>query len=190
VLGFMGMTRRLNHYDNPDWHPWLMFAWVGAVLIAIGIACQVLQLVVSIRDRNLPQNRDVTGDPWDGHTLEWATSSPPASYNFAIIPDVRELDAFAEMKSRKNQAKPVYRDIHMPSNTSAGLFVAMFSLVLGFAAVWHIWWLAIVGLVGAIGTVIIYSFQKNEGFYIPAATVAAIEEKRSGAGAQVALEVD
>ncbi|HEY2604671.1 MAG TPA: cytochrome o ubiquinol oxidase subunit I, partial [Paraburkholderia sp.] len=115
VLGFMGMTRRLNHYDNPDWHPWLMFAWVGAVLIAIGIACQVVQLVVSVRDRNLPQNRDVTGDPWDAHTLEWATSSPPASYNFAIIPDVRELDAFAEMKLRKNQPKPVYRDIHMPS---------------------------------------------------------------------------
>jgi cytochrome o ubiquinol oxidase subunit 1 len=188
VLGFMGMTRRLNHYDNPDWHPWLMFAWVGAVLIAIGIACQVVQLVVSIRDRNLPQNRDVTGDPWDGHTLEWATSSPPASYNFAIIPDVRELDAFAEMKLRKNQPKPVYRDIHMPSNTSAGLVVAMFSLVLGFAAVWHIWWLAIVGLVGSIATVIIYSFQKNEGFYIPAATVAAIEQQRSGAGAQVAIE--
>ncbi|MGB8418918.1 cytochrome o ubiquinol oxidase subunit I [Paraburkholderia sp.] len=188
VLGFMGMTRRLNHYDNPDWHPWLIFAWVGAVLIAIGIACQVLQLVVSIRDRNLPQNRDVTGDPWDAHTLEWATSSPPASYNFAIIPDVRELDAFAEMKLRKNRPKPVYRDIHMPSNTSAGLVVAMFSLVLGFAAVWHIWWLAIVGLVGSIGTVIIYSFQKNEGFYIPAATVAAIERERSGAGAQVAIE--
>jgi len=94
------------------------------------------------------------------------------------------------MKSRKNQPKPVYSDIHMPSNTSAGLVVAVFSLVLGFAAVWHIWWLAIVGLVGAIGTVIVYSWQKNEGFYIPAATVAAIEEKRSGAGAQVALEVD
>ncbi|NKJ45319.1 cytochrome o ubiquinol oxidase subunit I [Burkholderia sp. SG-MS1] len=190
VLGFMGMTRRLNHYDNPDWHPWLMFAWVGAVLIAIGIACQVVQLVVSLRDRNLPQNRDVTGDPWDGHTLEWATSSPPASYNFAIIPDVRELDAFAEMKLRKDQPKPAYRDIHMPSNTSAGLVVAVFSLVLGFAAVWHIWWLAIVGLVGSIATVIVYSWQKNEGFYIPAATVAAIEEKRSGAGAPVALEVD
>jgi cytochrome o ubiquinol oxidase subunit I len=190
VLGFMGMTRRINHYDNPDWHPWLLFAWVGAVLIAIGIAFQVIQLVVSIRDRNKPENRDFTGDAWDGHTLEWATASPPASYNFAIIPDVRELDAFSEMKKRKNQPKPVYADIHMPSNTSAGVVTAVFSLVLGFAAVWHIWWLAIVGLVGAIGTVIVYSCQKNEGFYIPAAEVAATEEKRSGAGAQVALEVD
>ncbi|MEW9586570.1 cytochrome o ubiquinol oxidase subunit I [Paraburkholderia sp. DGU8] len=189
VLGFMGMTRRLNHYDNPAWHPWLVFAWFGAVLIAIGIACQVLQLVVSIRERNKPENRDLSGDPWDGHTLEWATSSPPPSYNFAIIPTIRKLDAFADMKARNEpQDKPIYRDIHMPSNTSAGLIAAMFSLVLGFAGVWHIWWLAIVGIVGAVGTVIVYSFQKNEGFYIAAATVAQIEEKR--AGAQVALEVD
>ncbi|MCC8396986.1 cytochrome o ubiquinol oxidase subunit I [Paraburkholderia sp. MMS20-SJTR3] len=200
VLGFMGMTRRLNHYDNPAWHPWLMVAAFGAVLIAIGIACQLLQLVVSIRDRNLKENRDLTGDPWDGHTLEWATSSPPPAYNFAHIPTVHSLDAFTEMKSRKGaQVVPPYRDIHMPSNTSAGLIVGMFSLAFGFAAVWHIWWLAIVGLVGAIATVIVYSFQKNEGYYIPADTVALIEEKRSGGaaartgagnGAQVALEVD
>ncbi|MGF6702933.1 cytochrome o ubiquinol oxidase subunit 1 [Paraburkholderia sp. MM5496-R1] len=202
VLGFMGMTRRLNHYDNPAWHPWLIAAAFGAVLIAIGIACQLLQLVVSIRDRNLPENRDLTGDPWDGHTLEWATSSPPPAYNFAHIPDVRSLDAFTEMKSRKGGVKvPVYRDIHMPSNTSAGLLVGLFSLVLGFAGVWHIWWLAIVGAVGAIATVIIYSFMDNDGYYIPADTVALIEENRNGgagavvgvgasAGKQVALEVD
>jgi cytochrome o ubiquinol oxidase subunit I len=200
VLGFMGMTRRLNHYDNPAWHPWLIAAAFGAVLIAIGIAFQLLQLFVSIRDRNLPQNRDLTGDPWDGHTLEWATSSPPPAYNFAHIPTVHKLDAFADMKSQKGaQVVPPYRDIHMPSNTSAGLLVGLFSLVLGFAGVWHIWWLAIVGFVGAIATVIVYSFQDNDGYYIPADTVALIEEKRSGgaaavagtgAGAQVALEVD
>ncbi|MGF6916140.1 cytochrome o ubiquinol oxidase subunit I [Paraburkholderia sp. 40] len=202
VLGFMGMTRRLNHYDNPTWHPWLIAAAFGAVLIAIGIACQLLQLVVSIRDRNLKENRDLTGDPWDGHTLEWATSSPPPAYNFAHIPDVRSLDAFTEMKSRKGGVKvPAYRDIHMPSNTSAGLLVGLFSLVLGFAGVWHIWWLAIVGAVGAIATVIIYSFMDNDGYYIPADTVALIEENRNGgagavagvgasAGKQVALEVD
>ncbi|MFM0402000.1 cytochrome o ubiquinol oxidase subunit I [Paraburkholderia aspalathi] len=191
VLGFMGMTRRLNHYDNPAWHPWLILAAFGAGLIAIGIACQLAQLYVSIRDRNLPENRDVSGDPWNGHTLEWAMSSPPPVYNFAIIPTVRKLDAFTDMKSRKApQAEPVYRDIHMPSNTAAGLLVGLFSLALGFAGVWHIWWLAIVGLVGAIGTVIIYSFQDNDGYYIPADTVALTEEKRSGTGAHIAVEVD
>ncbi|MDE1179812.1 cytochrome o ubiquinol oxidase subunit I [Paraburkholderia sp.] len=190
VLGFMGMTRRLNHYDNPAWHPWLLIAEVGAVLVALGIICQVLQLVVSIRDRNKPENRDFSGDPWDGRTLEWATHSPPPSYNFAIIPHVRSLDEFNDMKERGQhdaEVAPVYRDIHMPSNTSAGFFIGVFSLVLGFAAIWHIWWLAILGFVGVLATAIGYSFAKNEGFYIPADTVQLIEE-RHAAGIAAALE--
>ncbi|KVD75914.1 cytochrome ubiquinol oxidase subunit I [Burkholderia ubonensis] len=183
VLGFMGMTRRLNHYDNPAWHPWLLVAAFGAVLIAIGIACQLLQLVVSIRNRNLPHSRDTTGDPWGGRTLEWATTSPPPAYNFATIPQVRTLDAFADMKARgEGQGKrAAYRDIHMPSNTSAGLFVGVFSLALGFALVWHIWWLAIAGLVGIVATLVIYSSRNNDGYYIPASTVRRIEEPRHAA---------
>ncbi|KVO26056.1 cytochrome o ubiquinol oxidase subunit I [Burkholderia ubonensis] len=183
VLGFMGMTRRLNHYDNPAWHPWLLVAAFGAVLIAIGIACQLLQLVVSIRNRNLPKSRDTTGDPWGGRTLEWATTSPPPAYNFATIPQVRTLDAFADMKARgEGQGKrAAYRDIHMPSNTSAGLFVGVFSLALGFALVWHIWWLAIAGLAGIVATLVIYSSRNNDGYYIPASTVRRIEEPRHAA---------
>ncbi|MCL7027128.1 hypothetical protein MKW94_021580 [Papaver nudicaule] len=180
VLGFMGMTRRLNHYDNPAWHPWLLVAAFGAVLIAIGIACQLLQLVVSIRNRNLPEYRDTTGDPWGGRTLEWATSSPPADYNFAVIPQVRTLDAYADMKAR-GDGRPnpaAIHDIHMPSNTCAGLVVAIFSLVLGFALVWHIWWLAIAGLVGIVATLVIYSSRANDGYYIPASTVRKIEDKQ------------
>ncbi|MCS3392828.1 cytochrome o ubiquinol oxidase subunit I [Burkholderia thailandensis] len=183
VLGFMGMTRRLNHYDNPAWHPWLIVAAFGALLIAIGIACQLLQLVVSLRDRKLPGNRDLTGDPWGGRTLEWATSSPPPAYNFATIPTVHALDEFAYRKERGlgTGKHAEYRDIHMPSNTSAGLLIGVFSLVLGFAAVWHIWWLAIAGLAGIVVTVIAYSASENDGYYIPADTVRKIEEKRGGA---------
>ncbi|VWM15926.1 cytochrome o ubiquinol oxidase subunit I [Burkholderia lata] len=180
VLGFMGMTRRINHYDNPAWHPWLLVAAFGAVLIAIGIACQLLQLVVSIRNRNLPEYRDTTGDPWGGRTLEWATSSPPADYNFAVIPQVRTLDAYADMKAR-GEGRPnpaAIRDIHMPSNTCAGLVIAIFSLVLGFALVWHIWWMAIGGLVGIVATLVIYSSRDNDGYYIPASTVRKIEDKQ------------
>ncbi|WP_175776875.1 cytochrome o ubiquinol oxidase subunit I [Burkholderia anthina] len=190
VLGFMGMTRRLNHYDNPAWHPWLLIAAFGAVLIAIGIACQLLQLVVSIRNRNLPEYRDTTGDPWGGRTLEWATTSPPADYNFAVIPQVRTLDAYADMKAR-GDARPdpaSIRDIHMPSNTCAGLVVAIFSLVLGFALVWHIWWMAIGGLVGIVATLVIYSSRDNDGYYIPATKVRKIEEKQPAV--RVATRVD
>ncbi|SDH38231.1 cytochrome o ubiquinol oxidase subunit I [Paraburkholderia phenazinium] len=179
VLGFMGMTRRLNHYDNPAWHPYLIVAACGVVLIALGVVCQVLQVIVSVRNRKLPEYRDVTGDPWDGRTLEWATSSPPPVYNFATIPVVHELDAFTHMKETGQGLgkEGVYHAIHMPSNTSAGFFIGMFSLLLGFAGVWHITWLAVAALVAIMATVIGRSFGDNDGYYISAETVREIELK-------------
>ncbi len=105
VLGFMGMMRRMNHYDNPAWQPWLQVAAFGAVLIAIGVAHQVAQVWVSVLRRNQPAYRDITGDPWGGRTLEWATSSPPPGYNFANLPVVHELDAFAHMKETGHGAR-------------------------------------------------------------------------------------
>ena len=184
VLGFMGMTRRLNHYDNPAWHPLLIVAACGVVFIALGVVCQVLQVVVSVRNRKLPAYRDVTGDPWDGRTLEWATSSPPPVYNFAVIPVVHELDAFTHMKETgQGLGKDVaYREIHMPSNTSAGFFIGIFSLLLGFAGVWHITWLAVAALVAIMATVIGRSFGDNDGYYISAETVRKTEEKGGKAG--------
>jgi cytochrome o ubiquinol oxidase subunit I len=184
VLGFMGMTRRLNHYDNPAWHPWLIAAACGMVFIALGVVCQVLQVIVSVRNRKLPEYRDATGDPWDGRTLEWATASPPPVYNFATIPVVHELDAFTHMKETGQGLGKVavYRDIHMPSNTSAGLFIGIFSLLLGFAGVWHITWLAVAALVAIMATVIGRSFGDNDGYMIPAETVRRIEEQGGRAG--------
>ncbi|SIO05261.1 cytochrome o ubiquinol oxidase subunit I [Paraburkholderia phenazinium] len=184
VLGFMGMTRRLNHYDNPAWHPWLIAAACGVVFIALGVVCQVLQVIVSVRNRKLPEYRDATGDPWDGRTLEWATASPPPVYNFATIPVVHELDAFTHMKETGQGLGKVavYRDIHMPSNTSAGLFIGIFSLLLGFAGVWHITWLAVAALVAIMATVIGRSFGDNDGYMIPAETVRRIEEEGGRAG--------
>ncbi|GAN61034.1 cytochrome ubiquinol oxidase subunit I [Acetobacter cibinongensis] len=182
VVGFEGMTRRLNHYDNPAWYPWLLVAEVGAVLILLGIVCQLTQLYVTIRDRNLPQNRDVTGDPWNGRSLEWSTSSPPPIYNFAIVPHVHELDAFMHDKENGIDTRCAggpYEAIHMPKNTAAGLLVGGFSLVFGFAAVWYIWWLAAIGLIGVIGTVIARSANKDIDYYIPADEVARIENEHS-----------
>jgi cytochrome o ubiquinol oxidase subunit 1 len=179
VLGFMGATRRLNHYDNPAWQPLMIVAACGAALIAVGVVLQVTQFAVSIINRNKPEYRDVTGDPWGGRTLEWSISSPPPVYNFATIPVVEELDAFAHMKEtgRGLGIKASYQDIHMPSNTSAGFFVGVFSLAFGFAAVWHIWWLAIVSLVAIAATVIGRSFGRDDGYYIPSDVVRTIENK-------------
>ncbi|NYH98368.1 cytochrome o ubiquinol oxidase subunit 1 [Cupriavidus plantarum] len=177
VLGLMGMTRRLNHTDNAAWTPWLHLAVVGVVFVALGIVFQVLQIAVSIRDRK--KLADVTGDPWGGRTLEWATSSPPPFYNFAHTPVVRDLDAFADMKARGEKPRTDgYEEIHMPKNTAAGFYMGAFSLVLGFALTWHIWWLAAVGLIGMVVSFIFRANDDHIDYYVPAKEVEQIETQQ------------
>ncbi|MDD0926579.1 cytochrome o ubiquinol oxidase subunit I [Xylella fastidiosa subsp. multiplex] len=178
ALGFMGMTRRLNSYNNPQWEPWLLVAAGGAVIIGIGIFLNLVQFAYSLWTHK--QNRDLTGDPWDGRTLEWSTSSPPPFYNFAHVPHVDSLDQFWEDKQRgKAWKKPdKYEDIHMPRNTAAGFWIGAFSIVLGFALTWHIWWMAILGLVGMIGSFIARSFDNDIDYWVPAEEVARIENER------------
>ena len=142
------MTRRLNHTNNPDWNIWLYIAAGGAVIIMFGILFQVVQLVVSFKNRE--QLDDTTGDPWNGHTLEWASASPPQYYNFAKIPHVDDIDAWTDMKEKGlAQARSLYSPIHMPKNTSAGVLMSALTTFC-FAMIWHIWWLAAFGLLGAM----------------------------------------
>jgi cytochrome o ubiquinol oxidase subunit 1 len=175
ILGFMGMTRRLNHTNNPVWDIWLYVALFGALLIACGIGCQLLQLGVSIWQRK--KLVDQTGDPWNGHTLEWSIPSPPPSYNFAVLPQVQDIDAFTDMKEKGTAyAKPAsYAPIHMPRNTAAGVWIGGFTLALGFALIWHIWWLAIVGLVGIVGSMLARAYDDDRDFYIQPAEIEATE---------------
>ena len=176
-LGFLGMTRRLNTTDNPAWNLYLDIAWVGAMVIAVGIACQLIQIFVSIRDRNKPENRDLTGDPWNGHTLEWSTSSPPPFYNFAELPKADELDAFTAAK-RNGTAYSVpahYSAIHMPNNTATGLVMGLLLTVFGFAMIWHIWWLAIASLAATVVSFVIHAARDDQGYMVPAEEVARIE---------------
>jgi cytochrome o ubiquinol oxidase subunit I len=180
ALGLMGMTRRLNHYDNPAWHPYLLVAAVGAAIIALGILFQLVQIAVSIRDR--AQNRDVSGDPWNGRTLEWATSSPPPFYNFARTPDIDGLDMWMRAKTAGEtgrEAPAAYQDIHMPRNTAAGPVIGGFSLVFGFAMIWHIWWMAGLGAIGILVTLLVRMFDQDIDYYVPAAAVAEIEGQRA-----------
>jgi cytochrome o ubiquinol oxidase subunit 1 len=177
ILGFMGMTRRMQSYPNPEYQPLLVIAMVGAFIIGAGILCQIIQVAVSIRDRK--KTADLTGDPWDARTLEWETSSPPSFYNFGSLPKVTELDDFWERKQRGEAwERPArYTDIHMPRNTGTGVVIGAFSLVFGFAMIWHIWWLAIVGMIGMIGTFIWRTFDKDVDYYVPAAEVERIENE-------------
>jgi cytochrome o ubiquinol oxidase subunit I len=177
VLGFLGMTRRMQHYDVAEWRPWLLIAAGGAVLILIGIAFQIAQLVVSIRRRE--ELRDRTGDPWQGRSLEWATASPPPVFNFAIPPDVQGEDAYWRQKARAQQglekSEPHYTDIEMPRNSPTGFVCAFFATVMGFALIWHIWWMVILGLIGAFATFVVFAWRDHDEYVIPAAEVARID---------------
>ncbi len=177
VLGLMGVTRRMQHFDDPSLQPWFIVAALGAVLIACGIGCQIIMFVVSIRRRE--ELRDLTGDPWGGRTLEWSTSSPPPDYNFAFTPVVHDSDAWWDMKAR-GFTRPAagYQPIHMPKNTATGAVLAALSFILGFAMVWYVWWLAALSFVAIIAAAIIHTFNYDRDYYIPAEAVAREEAKR------------
>ena len=185
ILGFDGMTRRMNHYDVPGWQPWLIVALCGAVTIGAGIVATLVQLAVSIRARDA--HRDLTGDPWDGRSLEWATSSPPPFYNFAHIPQITSLEQhWDDKKAGRAYIRPThYEDIHMPRNTGAGVIISGFALVLCFALVWHIWPLATLSLLGVIGTFIARTYDRDVDYYVPAAEVERIENARFAQAAEV-----
>lgn len=178
VLGLMGVTRRLSRFEDPSLQIWFVIAAFGAVLIALGIACFLIQIAVSVLRRE--QLRDTTGDPWDGRTLEWSTSSPPPAYNFAFTPVVHDLDTWADMKKRGYQ-RPLggYRPIHMPKNTGAGVIIAGLATLCGFALIWYIWWLAALSFVAVIAAVIIHTFNYDRDFHIPADEVVRAEDERT-----------
>jgi cytochrome o ubiquinol oxidase subunit 1 len=178
ALGLMGMTRRMQHYANPAWQPFLIVAAIGAVVILAGVGFQIAQLVVSIRTRD--RRRDLTGDPWDGRTLEWSTPSPPPAYNFAVMPTVTGIDAWWLMKKAgQPRAQAPYEPIEAPRNSAAGFVAAFFATMIGFAMIWHIWWMAIIGLAGAFAVVLASAWRARDEEIIPAAEIARIEAARA-----------
>ncbi|WP_313574234.1 cytochrome o ubiquinol oxidase subunit I [Brevundimonas sp.] len=185
VLGFMGVTRRMRVFDDPAYQIWFIIAGVGVAIIAVGILAMLIQFAVSIINRD--KLRDETGDPWRGRTLEWATSSPPPDYNFAKTPIIHDGDAWWDMKARGYE-RPTqdFKPIHMPSNTGAGFILSALSLILGFALIWYIWWLAAASFVGLIGYAIFHTFNYKRDYYIPAETVQATEDARTKALAAAA----
>jgi len=178
VLGLMGVTRRISQFEDTFYSVYFMVALVGALFIAAGIAAFLVQIYVSIRNREVL--RDVTGDPWDGRTLEWSTSSPPPYYNFAVTPRVHELDAFAQMK-REGFVRPTtgFTPIHMPRNTATGIVMAGLLTVMGFALIWHIWWLAAAGFAATLFYGIGHTYNYNRDYDIPADEVQEIENRRT-----------
>jgi len=177
IVGLMGMTRRMQHYADLKWQPYLIVAEVGAVVILCGIVATIAQLVVSIRRRE--RHRDRTGDPWNGRTLEWSTASPPPEYNFAVLPRVESLDAFWALKQR-GPVVPAehYESIELPSNSPNGFVTAFFAVVTGFALIWHIGWLAILGLACAALTLVAFGWMERVEKEVSGEQLAAAERSR------------
>ncbi|MXP65044.1 cytochrome o ubiquinol oxidase subunit I [Roseomonas sp. M0104] len=178
VLGLMGVTRRLNHFDDPSLQIWFVVAAFGAVLIACGIASFLIQLVVSFMKRE--QLRDLTGDPWGGRTLEWSTSSPPPVYNFAFTPIIHDHDAWWDMKQR-GYTRPLhgFRPIHMPKNTGTGIILAGLSIAFAFGMIWYMWWLAALSFVAMVVISIGHTFNYHRDFHIPSEVVDRTERTRT-----------
>ena len=192
VLGLMGMTRRMQHYDVPEWRPWLLVAALGAAIILAGIVLQVVQLVVSIRQR--VALRDVTGDPWNGRSLEWTTASPPPAYNFAVLPVIEGEDAYWSAKQgvlaqSAFGEEPAYADIELPRNSPTGFVCAFFATLMGFALIWHIWWLVALGGVGAFATFVVFAWRDVTEYVIPAGTVARLDRANRLARGEVVAPV-
>jgi len=178
ILGFMGVTRRMSHFDDPSIHYLFQISLVGTLMIAAGIGCLLMQIAVSIINRKALA--DVTGDPWNGRTLEWSTSSPPPDYNFAFTPVVHDHDSWYDMKAR-GYARPLegFKPIHMPKNTGTGVILGAISVVLAFALIWYMWWLVVLSFVAMIAVAIGHTFNYNRDFYIPAEEVTETERKRT-----------
>jgi cytochrome o ubiquinol oxidase subunit 1 len=184
VIGLQGATRRMQHYDDTTWQPYMIVSACGAGIILCGVLFQAAQLVVSIRNRE--QLRDVTGDPWDGRSLEWSTTSPPPAFNFAVLPDVRGEEAYWGMKQRAIAQRqlasgPAYAAIEMPRNTPIGVITAFCASVAGFALVWHIWWLAALGLAAALVAFVLFGWRREDEVEIPASEVARLDQARRAA---------
>jgi cytochrome o ubiquinol oxidase subunit I len=176
-LGLLGMTRRMQHYDVANWRPWILVSAFGVAVMLAGVVCQVVQLVVSIRRRE--SLRDITGDPWDGRSLEWATASPPPVFNFAALPEVHGEEAYWAIKSRAREQmrlreEPAYEPIEMPLNSPTGFICAFFSTLIGFAMIWYIWWLAAAGFLGAFVTFVAFAWRDTVEYEIPASEVAKV----------------
>ena len=176
IVGLMGVTRRMRVFDDSSLHIWFIIAGFGALFIAAGVFALLMQIFVSIKNRKALA---VDGDPWDARTLEWATSSPPPEYNFALTPVVYTVDAWSDMKAHGYTApESGFRPIHMPRSSGAGVILSGIALVLGFALVWHIWWLAVVSFIGMIGTAIRHTFNYDRDYHIPVETVITTESRR------------
>ena len=107
-------------------------------------------------------------------------------FNFAVLPDVEGEEAYWRIKQRAReqgpaQSAPNYRDIHLPRNSATGIVCAFFATLMGFALIWHIWWLVGLALVGAFATFVVFAWRDEAEQVMAADKVARIDRENRGA---------
>lgn len=183
VLGLMGMTRRINAYGwDRGWWELNLVSTIGGFLMGAAFLFQVWQIVHSMKF----MQRDTTGDPWGGRTLEWTIPSPAPAYNFATVPVVTSRDDWWEEKQRREQGLPAtptppIEPIHMPGNSGIPFIKSFFWFIAGFGFVFNWLWMAIPGLIGVVVCMLVHSFTYNNEYYIPAEEVVRTEAELRGA---------
>lgn len=165
-LGLAGMPRRIYTYDpESGWFSLNFVATIGAFLMGAAFILLVYNIYYSIRR----QKPEVSGDPWDGRTLEWATDGAiPPHYNFAVIPKVTGLDAFWRLKKEKQRERidDAILPIHMPSHSGKPFMMSVFFFISGFGLVFEWFWVGIVGAVGVLVIMILRSLECDKGYYV------------------------
>ena len=167
ALGLLGMPRRSLTFFEPAYLPWTIAAGCGALVILFAMLCLLIQLWVSVRDRH--HNDVFVGDPWDGRSLEWATSSPPPEYNFPVIPEVHGRDAFMAEKEQGKayQVPDEFPDIVMPANSAMGVIIAVTGTAMAFGLTWYMWWLVILAAVITLVAIIARGFVRKTTRILP-----------------------
>lgn len=177
ILGIMGATRRLNHYDSSTgWQPFFIMALVGGIVIMVGVLLQFVQIIASFIQRK--QLVDNTGDFWNGRSLEWAAASPPPSYNFSVIPHVKSAEPYWDMKIH-GSPNQTFEDIHMPRNTASGIYISIFAFLAGFGFVWDVVWLIIISLTGIVIFVITRTFNESTEYTLSAGDIEKLEKSNN-----------
>jgi cytochrome c oxidase subunit I len=158
-LGVDGMPRRIYSYPSDyGYELWNIVATVGAYMLGIGMALMVFNLIKSIR-----AGQPAPADAWDGRTLEWTTSSPPAKHNFDFTPQVRARDDYWDKKYNRKQEKDPEPDahIHLPPGSYVPLVVAFGLMLLGAGVIFTLWLSVIGGILVTVG-LFAWAFEPND----------------------------
>lgn len=181
LTGLYGMPRRIYTYP-PDmgWTALNTITTVGAWLFALGVLLLLVNVVISLRRGTV-----AGANPWDAPTLEWAVSSPPPPYNFAVIPSVASRhplweDRLGETAEGSRVAEGLLLDRGRetigtsPLDGEPDVILKMpgdsympFALTLGMTASFvgllvHLWWLAVAGAVVMLVATVIWLWPENK----------------------------